>query len=433
MNLFNEMKSLVKLSFPIIIGQMGQMLIVAGDVYIATLFSTMAVAGIGVASGIINPIFLFGIGLMMGISPSLAYMRGESELDDKEHLSSILFYSISVGLILTFALILVNKYIYVFGVEQRLIPSITQYISIVAWSIPFAIAFQGVKEYLQAFEKVFIPNLLSILAVLINLVLNYVYVFGYQDIPAYGEPGLAYASVTIRVLLFFALLFYVFCKYKLAKISWRLMGTIFHFSLPIAFMFFLEVLAFCTVSVLSGRLGVVAAAANNIIMTIASVSFMIPLSISSAVAVKIGHAYGKKDYPLLLGQIKAAIILTILFVIFSASFFFLLPQVVMELMTQDEFVVELGVKLLLIVALFQLSDGFQVVLAGVLRGLKETKISSYLVFIGYWVIGIPCGIYLTFFAGAGPQGLWIGLSLALSLVAIALCLLTYKRIKGLSF
>jgi MATE family multidrug resistance protein len=370
---------------------------------------------------------------MMGISPSLAYMRGESELDDKEHLSSILFYSISVGLILTFALILVNKYIYVFGVEQRLIPSITQYISIVAWSIPFAIAFQGVKEYLQAFEKVFIPNLLSILAVLINLVLNYVYVFGYQDIPAYGEPGLAYASVTIRVLLFFALLFYVFCKYKLAKISWRLMGTIFHFSLPIAFMFFLEVLAFCTVSVLSGRLGVVAAAANNIIMTIASVSFMIPLSISSAVAVKIGHAYGKKDYPLLLGQIKAAIILTILFVIFSASFFFLLPQVVMELMTQDEFVVELGVKLLLIVALFQLSDGFQVVLAGVLRGLKETKISSYLVFIGYWVIGIPCGIYLTFFAGAGPQGLWIGLSLALSLVAIALCLLTYKRIKGLSF
>lgn len=430
MNLSRAIKSILKLSIPIIIGQLGQMLIVAGDVYIATMYSTKSVAAIGVAGGIINPVFLFGIGLMMGVSPSLAVMRGEGA-DEKKSLSSILLYSSVTGVILTFITLFVNEFVHVFGVQEELIPSIKQYISIVAWSFPFAIIFQGMKEYLQSFEKVFLPNLLAILAVIINLGLNYVFVFGTSGIPGMGEVGLAYASLGIRIILCLSLFVYILLYFPMTKISKELISRVFKFSLPIAIMFFLEVLAFCMVSVLSGRLGVVEAATNNIIMTIASISFMIPLSISSAVAVKVGHGNGLKDKEVIVSFMKASIITTFCYICFAVSAFSFFPVHIMLFMTKDLEVVELGVRLLFIVGLFQLSDSLQVVLSGILRGLDDTKTSSYMVFIGYWLIGIPTGIYLTFKLEYGTEGLWAGLAISLSLVAMALSFLTYRKYRSL--
>jgi MATE family multidrug resistance protein len=430
MNLSTAVKSILKLSVPIIIGQLGQMLIVAGDVYIATMYSTKSVAAIGVAGGIINPVFLFGIGLMMGVSPSLAVMRGEGG-DEKKSLTSIIVYSAVTGLILTFVMLIINEFVDIFGIKEELIPSIKQYISIVAWSFPFAIIFQGMKEYLQSFEKVFLPNLLAISAVVINLGLNYVLVFGTEGIPAMGEVGLAYASLAIRIILCLSLLVYILMYFPLTKISTGLIKRVFNFSLPIAFMFFLEVLAFCTVSVVSGGFGVVEAATNNIIMTIASISFMIPLSISSAVAVKVGHGYGLKDMPLILAHMKASVLAAMFYILIAVSTFFFFPVQIMHFMTNDKEVIELGVKLLFIVALFQFSDSLQVILSGILRGLDDTKTSSYMVFIGYWLIGIPTGLYLAFEMDYGTEGLWAGLAISLSLVALALSVLTLRKYRSL--
>ena len=417
---------------PIIIGQLGQMLITAGDVYIATLFSTHSVAAIGVAGGIINPIFLFGIGLMIGISPSLAFLRGEG-VSDKDHLFSIIIYSLVVGVATSIILVVFSDFIDNLGIEASLIPSIKLYISIVAWSLPFAIVFQGIKEYLQAFEKVFFPNLLSIVAVIFNLGLNYILVFGMGPIKGMGEVGLAYASLIIRILLCLCLLVYVLRDYPIKAFSKKLIQKIFKFSLPIAFMFFLEVLGFCTVSILSGKLGVIEAATNNIIMTIASISFMIPLSLSSAVAVKIGHSYGLRDKEMILDNIKGVLIATLFFILCSISFFIVLPFELMNFMSKNQDVVTLGVELLMIVAIFQLSDGLQVVLSGVLRGMNNTTLSSVMVLIGYWIIGIPTGYYLTFYAGYGAKGLWMGLAISLILVAVSLSIGTYKEFRGLNF
>ena len=163
--------NLLKLTGPIIAGQLGMMLIAAGDVYIATLFSTKAVASIGVANGFINPIFLFGIGLMMGVSPILAKRRGEGKKDE-EDLISIILYSLLIGLVLTFITLVSMPLMYHLGIEPELLPSMEAYIEIVAWSLPFAIVFTGVREYLQSYEKVLIPNLISVTAVVFNLIVN---------------------------------------------------------------------------------------------------------------------------------------------------------------------------------------------------------------------------------------------------------------------
>jgi MATE family multidrug resistance protein len=430
MNLSKAVKSILKLSIPIIIGQLGQMLIVAGDVYIATMYSTKSVASIGVAGGIINPVFLFGIGLMMGVSPSLATMRGEGA-DEKKSLTSIIIYSAVVGVVLTFIMLIINEFVYVFGVKEELIPSIKQYISIVAWSFPFAIIFQGMKEYLQSFEKVFLPNLLAISAVIINLGLNYLFVFGTDGIPGMGEVGLAYASLSIRIILCLSLFVYVMMNYSFTKVCLELIKKVFKFSLPIAFMFFLEVLAFCMVSVVSGGIGVIEAATNNIIMTIASISFMIPLSISSAVAVKVGHGHGLKDKPIILAHIEASIIAAMAYICIAVFTFLVFPVNIMNFMTNDLEVISLGVKLLFIVAIFQFSDTLQVILSGILRGLDDTTTSSYMVFIGYWVIGIPTGLYLAFKMDYGTEGLWSGLAISLSLVALALSVVTFRKYKSI--
>ena len=415
---FKSIKSLFILSLPIIAGQIGQMLIGTGDVYIAGLYSTKTVGAIGVANGLINPIFLFGIGLMMGISPVLAIDSSKNK-DTQKSLSSILIYSFIVGIVLSLITFIFTFFIDLFPLEPALIPSIKTYIQIVTWSFPFAYLYQAIKEYLQAREEVFWPNLLSLIAVVVNVGVNAFLVFGYGSFQGVGEIGLAYASFIIRVLLFISVLFLVRNELKL-EFNLKLIKRVFRFSLPVAFMFFLEVLAFCSVSVLSGFFSVVAAAANNIIMTIASIVFMIPLSISSAVAVRVGNAFGAHDKNKLLQNAMSAIFISFLFTLASAISFTLFPESIIRVFTHDKSVIALGVRLMGVVALFQLFDGLQVTLTGILRGMERTKLSSIVVFIGYWILGIPFGLLMAYYFDMRVYGLWIGLAVSLALVAIIL-------------
>ncbi len=413
-------KDLMKLSLPIVIGQIGLMLIGAGDVYVASLYSTSSVAAIGVANGLINPIFLFGVGLMMGISPILSMKRGEGKEDQANDLPGILLYALLTGIVLTVITLFWNQYIPYLGLEKEIIPSVVAYNEVVAWSFPFAILFQALREYLQSSEKVLFPNIASIMAVLLNLGLNYLLVFGTKEYQGMGEIGLAYASLLIRIFLFFVVLLYTLRFEKLKKPTMKVGRQLFRFSLPIAIMFFLEVSAFCLVGILSGKISVPAAATNNLVLTMAAISFMIPLSLSSAVSVKVGHAFGAKNFSALKLYIRSALYLLFIYVAISSTSFFFFPDFLMGLVSKDPVVIALGSSILFIVAIFQLSDCLQVTLSGILRGLKITKLSSYLVFFGYWVVGIPLGIYLTFTKEVGLSGLWIGLATALSLVALSL-------------
>jgi MATE family multidrug resistance protein len=413
-----SLKQLIILSVPIILGQVGQMLIGTGDVYIAGLYSTNTVAAIGVANGLINPIFLFGIGLFMGVSPILSIERAQAK-NSKNDLYNILIYALFAGVALSVLCYILTFVIDFIPIEAVLKPSIKAYIRVVCWSFPFAYLYQGVKEFLQAREEVFWPNFLSIIAVFLNVLINYFFVFGWGSIEGVGEIGLAYASVSIRVLLFISVLFLV-RKDLCYQFNFSFLKRVFLFSYPVAFMFFLEVLAFCSVSILSGFFSVTSAATNNIIMNLASIVFMVPLSISSAAAVKVGHAYGKNDFSEIKIQASSALIISFLFTIVSATVFILFPEPILKIFTHDMAVIKLGVQIVFVVALFQVFDGLQVTLSGILRGLDKTKLTSIMVFVGYWIFGIPIGVYLAYAHNLEVFGLWIGLALSLASVAILL-------------
>ena len=275
-------------------------------------------------------------------------------------------------------------------------------------------------KFLQAKEKVMVPNIISISSVFINVGLNFVLVFGFAGVGGIGEIGLAYASLSIRVLMLICILVYLIKSHVLEKVSIKIVTDLFKFNFPIGFLFFIEVLAFCTVTVLSGKFGVIDAAANNLIITFASISFMVPLSLASASSVKVGHSYGEQNLEKVNGYIKASLSLGGLYILFSMSMFLLFPKYLLAVSTNDPAVIELGVKLFFIVALFQVADVLQVILTGILRGLGVTKLPSFLVFLGYWLIGIPTGSYLAFNLDMRTQGLWWGLATALTVVSLFL-------------
>ncbi len=423
-------KKLIKLSVPIILGSIGIMLISTGDIYVASRYSTQAAASIGVSVGVSNPIFLIGIGLMMGISPILAIERGQG-IDKRDRLLSILIFAFVIGIILSIITLVVNEFVPYLKINEKLVKPVMEYNKVVAFSFPFAFMFNAMKEYLQSYEEVMFPNFIAIIAVFVNLGLNFLLVFGGLGFEGMGQIGLAYASFGVRIFMALSLFIYILRKDKLVKYSHEFIMKCLKFSIPIAFMFFMEVTAFCAVSIISGKLDIISSATNNIIMTLASIAFMVPMAISSAVAVKVGNAYGRRDIDEIIHYIKASMAVVISFAIFSASLFYFFPQQMMNLMTRDKAVIALGVNALLIVAIFQIFDSLQVNLNGILRGLKQTKVSSIVVFFGFWIIGIPFGAYLTFYHNYGIQGLWIGLAVSLGIVAILLFSIKMIVIKSL--
>lgn len=420
--------SLLIFAGPIIVGQLAQMLIGVGDVYMAGQYSTKAVAAIGVANGIVSPVFLLGLGLLMGISPKLALKRGEGE-DVTKFMPELINYILMVSVACTAIMLLVEKLVPYFQIEQELVPIIQDYIAIVSWSFFPAYLFFGFKEFLQSFEKVVLPNVISILSVFLNLALNYLFIYGWEFIPSLGVNGLAFASLGIRIFMGLSIVPFIFKYMHTFSLRPTFSKELFLFSFPIAFTFFLEVMAFTLVNVLSGVLGVLEAAANNIVLNIASTAFMIPLSISSAVAVKVGAAFGSKDLESIKNNIKAALLLSCGFMVCTALIFWTTPAFAMQLFTHDLDVINLGVRLLAIVALFQLFDGLQITLGGVLRGLQDSRSPSAMIIIGYWFIGLPFGAYLTFKQSQGVSGLWVGLAVSLAMVSIGLIYVLRKKFK----
>ena len=422
---------LLLLSGPIVVGQVGQILIGAGDVFIAGLHSTHTLAATGVAIGFFTPFLIFSIGLVMGLSSLFSIKIGEGKQMNNK-LFTVITYSSLVGLVLCLLLLFSIDLLPLIGIEASLIDFTSVFLEIIAWSIVPATIFYGLKEYLQSSEDVAFANAINLIAVVVNLALNYVLVFGFFGNEGFGfeglgEIGLPIASLVIRCLLCLALILYIVRKYHWGKFELPLVIEVFKYSLPIAISFTLEILAFSMVAVLAGTLGVIEAAAGNVVNLISTILFMVPLSVSSAVGVKVGAAFGNKNNHRVLGNIKASYIIIGVYAALSSSLLILIPESFLQLFSSDSEVIAMGISVCLIIALFQIFDSCHVTTAGILRGMGETKIPSYIVLFAFWVVGIPSGYYLTFYNDGGLAGLWIGLAIGLAIASIALLTLLYKH------
>ena len=424
---------LLILAFPIMIGNLGHTLIGATDVLVVAKYNLNSLAAISIANAILFTIFIFGLGILTAISIIISNMRGARKPSKKYLLSSLVF-SFIMSVIFTI-ICYCTKYIIPFaGFEKELVPYICEYISIVSFSILGMYFYEGIKQFLQAYEIVKFPNMLLLGAVVVNLVLDIVFVFGYGIIPSMGVKGAAYATSTVRMLMGLIMFIYIFKKINFkAKIDFSYMKKLIKVGSPIGLALLLEFMAFNIITVLVGREAGILSATHNILITISSATFMVPLSISTALAVKVSYYYGANSAKEIKNYSLAGLIMGVGFMAAAGIVLALFPSQLISLFTKDIKVIAIAMPIVSIAAMYQIFDGFQVVTGGILKGFKMTKFVSNSVLIGYWGVGMPTAIIFALKMNMSLRGYWIALAVSLCVIGFvqaAFAKYKYKQIKN---
>lgn len=428
------LKDLLVLSWPIIIGNLGNMLIGVGDVFVAAKHSTDTLAAISIATAIFMSIFIAGIGLLNSISPVISNLRGQKKKTKSLFAMSII-YSLILSLIFFVIVRLLLPFISKIGLTPVLTPMVEQYLDIASYSIFGAYIYNALKEFLQAYEIVILPNMISIASIFLNLILCFALVFGLFGLPALGVKGLAITAVIVRSLMGLVLLLYCI-KFLKGKIDTTIayIKELFKIGWPIAMSMFFEFSGFNMTAILVGKISSALAAAHNLIITFAGVTYMVPMSISNAIAVKVGFANGENNFPNIKNYSLAGIFLILIFMSLTAILFVTTPEMLLKIFTDDISVIDLALPVMLIVACFQIFDGLQIAFSGILRGLKATKPIMLTTALAYWIIGIPIGCILAFKYHIVLAGFWTGLAIALfvaSLISGGILLVKLNKIKKL--
>lgn len=422
-------KELFNIALPIIIGNLGFILIGAGDVLIAGRHSTDTLAAISISTAITNCIQTFGIGILVSVSPLLSNYRGENKAAKKYFFPTLRFAMFLAFIIMT-AILLCIPLIDYLNFEPKLVPMIKQYMLITAFATFGGYLHAAVKEFLQAFEIVLFPNLLTAAAVFLNIGLNIILVFGWGIIPSMGVLGLAIASFAVRYFMGVVLLIYCMKMMRFSNHSdFNYYKGLLKIGLPVSFSILVEFVAFNSVAVLLGRVAGIYAAAQNLVCTLTTISFMVPLAISNAIAVKVGYANGAKNIQDVKKYSSTGIIVSIMFMACSAIIFATYPESIIKLFTADAELIKIAVPVMYILAMFQVFDGLQISLSGIFKGLKKTGVVLVSCFIAYWLVAIPMGCTLAFRYNMNITGFWYGLTTSAIVLCLIMSVMLYKSIK----
>ena len=423
-------KDLLNIAMPIIMGNLGFILIGVGDVFIAGRHSTDTLAAISIAMAISSCIMVCGVSLVSAVSPVLSNYRGE-KIPAKRYFYPTIRFAMFMAFIVMLLVLAVVPLIDFLNFEEHLVPMIKEYMIITAFATFGGYLHCAMKEFLQAFEIVIFPNLVTIFAVILNLILNIIFVFGFWIIPSMGVVGLAIASLLTRYVM--GIILYIYAKsimnvreYKKKDDYYK---QVLKVGLPISFAVLIEFVAFNSVAVFMGRVAGIYAAAQNLVCTLTTVSFMIPFAISNAIAVKVGYSNGAKNIIDLRRYAFTGLSMSVAFMACSSIIFALVPEFLVKLFTVDKSLIAISVPVIYILACFQIFDGLQVSLAGIFKGIKKTKVVMAANLCGYWLIAVPFGYMLAFKFNLKLMGFWIGLVLSAIVLCSIMLIILFKNFK----
>ncbi len=423
-------KDITNIAGPIILGNLGFILIGVGDVIVAGRHSTDTLAAVSIATAIINCIMIFGIGILGSISPILSNYRGAGKEAEKYFYPSLKFAS-ALSIIMSIVIALFIPLIDKFGFEAKLVPMIKAYFWITAFSTFGAYLHTMTKEFLQAFEIVVFPNILTVICIFVNLFLNIIFCFGFGPIPEMGAAGLAIASLITRYIMGFVLFFYCFKKVRIKhhkdKNYYR---DLIRVGVPSSLAVMIEFIGFNAITIIMGRISGIYAAAQNIVCTMTSVSFMVPLAISNATAVKVGFANGAKYYKSLKTYAYTGIALCVAFMTCSAIVVGTFPVSLLKLFTRDPELINVSIPVVYVLCFFQIFDGLQVALAGIFKGIKQTGIVMISNFIAYWLVSIPLGCVFAFHFKLNLLGFWYSLGISAIILCTIMSVSLFKKFTG---
>lgn len=392
--------------------------------------SANAIGAVSLGTTLFYTIGVFGSGVMLGLDTLVSQAYGARKLDECHRiLWNALYLALALAPAIMAALLACVPLFPRFGLPASLVAQTVPFLKALIWSTLPLIAFFALRRYLQAMNIVKPVVLTLISANLVNLLGNWLFVYGHLGMPRMGVVGSGWSTCVSRVYMMLALsTAAIYYNHKRQSGLWsasasldlRRIARLLRLGLPAAGQLLWEIGAFTLATFLIGKLGAITLAGHQIALNVASITFMVPLGIGSAAAVRVGHAVGAQDRE---GAARAgwtALLYGAAFMSCSGLVLFLFSRSIARIYSPQPEVVHAGAILLIVAAIFQLFDGLQVVATGALRGAGNTRAPMFANLVGYWLIGLPLGGYLCFKAGLGAVGMWMGLCLALILIGSVL-------------
>jgi len=431
-NIKEEISKTIQLAYPVIIGQLGIIMMGVVDSIMVGRLGSVPLAAASLGNSLIFIILIVGIGCSIVISPLVAILVG-----GKRYTECGVYFrqSLLVNVLLSFAMIAVIfvgvNFIYKLNQPPEVIELTVVYMSIVGLSALPLMIYQTYKQFIEGLSIMKPAMVIAILANIINAFANWVLIFGELGFPKLGLAGAAWATFSSRVFMAVAIMIYVMKNEKFKQfdvtfhfrgINFPIIKKILRLGLPSGFQYFFEVGAFSFAVIMIGWIGANELAAHQIAINLASISFMAVLGISQAASIRVGNAMGEQNIAKIRKAGFTGIALGASIMSLAGISFILLNNFLPTLYIDDEAVISIASRLIIIAALFQLSDGTQAVGIGVLRGLTDVKGPTIITFVAYWIISLPIAYILAFNFNLGVDGVWIGLLIGLTASAILLTL-----------
>ncbi len=425
-----EVARTLRLAAPLVLGQLTTVLMTFVDTVMSGRLSAEALASVAAGAAIWHTAMLFGLGVLLAVPPSVAALDGAGR---REEVAPVVRQSLWIGLALTGLMVAVvtasRPLLVALDVDAVLHSTILGYLQGLLWGAPAMFAFLSLRFLCEGMGNSRPVMYFGVLGLGVNVVANYVLIYGKWGLPALGAIGCGYATSIVWWTVLAAIAVYIRRHSTLSELAiferlegpdGRRISELLRLGLPIGFTFFIEVSMFAGVALLMGSISTVAVAGHQVAINVASLTFMVPLGISLATTVRVGIALGRRDAVSAARAGWVGILLAISVQLVSAIVLFTIPELIGRIYSRDVEVVAMASQLLLLAAIFQLPDGLQVAGNGALRGLKDTRGPLAITVVAYWLIGLPSGYWLAFDRGLGPRGLWIGIIGGLTVAGVLL-------------
>jgi MATE family multidrug resistance protein len=447
-----EFKYNLQLAYPVVLGMLGHTLIMIVDNIMVGKLGSTELAAVSLANSMIFVALSLGIGFSTAITPIVG--EADAEKDTGKIRSAFhngLFLCVILGFLL-FGLVVLGKPIMeMLHQPKEVIVLAKPFLDWVGFSLVPLIIYQGYKQFADGLSMTKYSMYAIVMANILHVIINYCLIYGIWIFPKMGIVGAALGTVISRIAMVVFMhiilsrqeqLKTYFHNFSFSEIKKETIKKIINLGVPSALQMLFEVVLFTAAIWLCGNIGKTSQAANQIALSLASMTFMFAMGLSVVSMIRVSNQKGLNDYKNLVVVARSIFLLVILIEIVFAILFIVLHNIVPSLfldmndtkqLLDNKEVVFIAAKLLLVAAVFQISDGIQVVVLGALRGLQDVKIPMYITFIAYWVIGFPISYYLGEFTELKAVGVWIGLLAGLSAAALFLYirfhLITKKLIK----
>ena len=432
---------MLRLAIPLIMAELGwtTMSIVDTMMVGRQANSAVAIAAVSLGSMVYYAVAIFGTGLLLGMDTLVSHSYGAGDLEDSHRsLVNGVYLGLALGVMLMGTVAVLAPALQHLGIQQSVLEQAIPYLRALNWSTLPLLLYFVFRRYLQGIDlpKPVMFSLIS--ANIVNIVCNWAFIYGHLGFRAMGTVGSGWGTCVGRVYMAAVLMIYCVyydLRYKkgLLQASRRLhfprMRKLIELGFPAAMQLGLEVVIFAAITALIGRLGAIALATHQVALQSATFTYMVPLGISSAAAVRVAQALGRRDPEAASRAGWTALALGTCFMACTAIAFWTIPRYIVRIYTPDPVVIDGAKALLFVAAFFQLFDGLQAMATGALRGAGDTRTPMICSVVIYWAIGLPLGYFLCFRLGWGATGFWVGLCAALILIGSTLLFFWRRREK----